>query len=106
MNKTGERQLHIKWRQQNEQVVLCEITDNGVGRSGAARYTETGLKTGKHQSRGMGLCQERVDLYQSLFNSRFSIQVADLLDAHNQPAGTKVTIAFEINPDMIATQVI
>jgi len=106
MNKTGERRLHIKWRQQNERVVICEIMDNGVGRSEAARYTDNGLKTGRHQSKGMNLCQERVDLYKSLFDTRFSIQVADLVDARNQPAGTKVTIAFEINPDMITTQVI
>ncbi|KAA2244952.1 GAF domain-containing protein [Chitinophaga agrisoli] len=100
MNKSGERQLHIHWRYMNEHVLLCEITDNGIGRNAAAQQHGNGLKTGNHQSRGMQLCQERVDLYKSLFNTRFSIQVSDLVDEGNQPAGTRVDIAFEMEPGM------
>ncbi len=98
MNKSGERQLHIRWRYMNEHVLLCEIIDNGIGRNAAAQQHENGLKTGSHQSRGMQLCQERVDLYRSLFNTRFSIQISDLVDEGNQPAGTRVDIAFEMEP--------
>jgi sensor histidine kinase YesM len=105
MNKTGERQLHISWRHEKDQVLLCEIIDNGVGRSEAARRHKGGLKTGSHQSKGMQLCQERVELYKSLFNTRFSVQVVDLVDADNQPAGTKVNIAFETDPDAMVAQV-
>jgi LytS/YehU family sensor histidine kinase len=106
MNKSGERQLHISWRFLKDNTLLCEIIDNGVGRNAAARHHEGGLKTGSHQSKGMQLCQERVELYKSLFNTRFSIQVSDLVDAGNQPAGTKVSIAFEMDPDMIAAQMV
>jgi LytS/YehU family sensor histidine kinase len=105
MNKTGERQLHISWRYLKDHVLLCEIIDNGVGRNEAARRHKEGLKTGCYESKGMQLCQERVDLYKSLFNTRFSVQVVDLVDADNQPAGTKVNIAFEMDPDAIVAQV-
>lgn len=101
MNKQGERRLHIGWHFQRDNVLLCEIVDNGIGRSEAARMHKSGLKTGSHQSKGMQLCQERVELYKSLFNTRFSIQVLDLADANNQPAGTRVEIAFEMDPDTV-----
>jgi LytS/YehU family sensor histidine kinase len=106
MNKTGDKQLHIHWQQQQQNMLVCEITDNGIGRGEAARQAEHGLKTGRYQSKGMHLCQERVDLYKSLFNTTFSIQVTDLTDAANRPAGTKVTIAFEMNPEIMAEQML
>ena len=85
--------------------MLCEIVDNGIGRSEAARRHKDGLKTGPYQSKGMQLCEERVELYKSLFNTRFSVQVVDLVDADDQPAGTQVNIAFETDPDAIVAQV-
>jgi len=105
MNKNGERQLHISWRYLKEHVLLCEIVDNGIGRSEAARRHKDGLKTGSYQSKGMQMCQERVELYKSLFNTRFSVQVVDLVDEDDQPAGTKVNIAFETDPDAMMAEV-
>ncbi|RAJ01555.1 GAF domain-containing protein [Chitinophaga skermanii] len=91
MNKNGDRQLHINWQQQNGHLT-CEITDNGVGRKQAAQNEQQSLKQNKHVSKGMLLCMERVELYKSLFNTHFSIDVEDLYSDNQLPAGTKVLI--------------
>lgn len=105
MNKKGSRLLQINWRSMKEHALLCEITDNGIGRGEAARYQHSDLKSGAHQSRGMQLCLERVELYRSLFNTHLSIHVSDLFDDLNQPCGTRVNIAFETAPGMAAQMV-
>jgi two-component system LytT family sensor kinase len=95
MNKAHDRHLLISWKQMNNKVLLCEITDNGVGRLHASRISSKGLKSSEHQSKGMALCQERIDLYKSLFNTQFQIQIADIENEINEPMGTKVSITFE-----------
>ncbi|MGN6508962.1 MAG: histidine kinase [Chitinophaga sp.] len=93
MNKEGDRSLHIRWRKPKEQELLCEITDNGVGRAQSTRRRVPG-----HASKGMNLCMERVELYKALFNSTFDIRVIDLYGEDGAAQGTKVNIAFEIAP--------
>ncbi len=94
-HKEGHRRLQIHWRRLKEKVLLCEIVDNGVGRAESARH-----RPGKHASKGMNLCMERVELYKVLFNTTFTIRVTDLYDEDGAPQGTKVNIAFEIAPGM------
>lgn len=95
MRKEGSRRLQIHWRRQKEQVLLCEILDNGIGRTESLRH-----RVSKHASKGMSLCMERVELYKVLFNTTFNIRVTDLYDEDGSALGTKVSIAFEIAPGM------
>lgn len=95
MNKEGQRRLQIHWRRQRENVLLCEIQDNGIGRVESSRQ-----RIGKHVSKGMSLCMERVELYKVLFNTSFNIRVIDLYDENGAAQGTRVNIAFEIAPGM------
>ena len=96
MNKEGHRTLQIHWRRQKEEVLLCEILDNGIGRDQALRKRGEG-----HISKGMSLCMERVDLYKALFNTTFNIHVFDLYNEEGVPQGTKVNIAFEIDKEAV-----
>lgn len=93
MNKEGDRSLNIHWRRPGEKELLCEITDNGIGRAQSTRRRPSG-----HESKGMSLCMERVELYKALFNSTFHIRVIDLYSEDGAAQGTKVDIAFEIAP--------
>lgn len=100
MNKTHDRHLRICWQQVSPNILLCEITDNGVGRLQASRISSRGLKSSEHQSKGMALCQERIELYKSLFNTQFQIQVSDIANEINEPMGTKVSITFETDNNL------
>ncbi|MBO9152988.1 histidine kinase [Chitinophaga sp. GCM10012297] len=93
MNKEGDRSLNIHWRRPKEKELLCEITDNGVGRAQSIRRQPS-----SHASKGMSLCMERVELYKALFNTTFHIRVIDLYGEDGVAQGTKVNIAFEIAP--------
>ncbi|SIO47303.1 GAF domain-containing protein [Chitinophaga niabensis] len=98
MNKEGQRKLQIHWRRLKEEVLMCEILDNGIGREQSSRRQGNGLRGESHASKGMSLCMERVELYKALFNTTFNIHVFDLYSEDGQAEGTKVNIAFEIAP--------
>src|SRR5258708_1819101 len=68
------------------------IDDDGVGREKAARY-----KTREHieyQSKGMSLTADRVRLINSVYGDNIKIEVTDLKNEEEQPAGTRVVIQF------------
>ena len=100
MNKEGQRKLQIHWRRLKEDVLMCEILDNGIGREQSSRRQGNGLRGESHVSKGMSLCMERVELYKALFNTTFNIHVFDLYSEDGLAEGTKVNIAFEIAPGM------
>jgi len=91
MNKEGDRRLKVLWLQPEDNTLLCEITDNGIGRKLAGQNRTQTLKHDAYKSKGMMLCMERVELYKSLFNTDFSIEIEDLYN-DEMPAGTKVSI--------------
>jgi sensor histidine kinase YesM len=98
MHKETDRQLHIHWIQLKNNLFACEVTDNGIGRIQSLQYHNDGLKTGRHQSRGMELCLERAELYRSMYHTQFNIEIMDLLGEENTPCGTRVCITFEVAP--------
>ncbi|PSL49357.1 histidine kinase [Chitinophaga niastensis] len=98
MHKETDRQLDIRWVQLHKNLFSCEVTDNGIGRIQALQYHNDGLKTGRHQSRGMELCMERAELYRTMYHTQFNIEITDLLGEENMPRGTRVCITFEIDP--------
>ncbi|MFB6455943.1 sensor histidine kinase [Chitinophaga sp. Hz27] len=103
MAKEGDKQLYIRWIQLQENTILCEVEDNGIGRNLAALRCNIDLKSGvPHQSKGMEICLERIELYRSTFNSSCRIDIEDLLNEHEAPIGTRVKIIFEVNTEMEA----
>ncbi|HTI11816.1 MAG TPA: histidine kinase [Puia sp.] len=77
-------------------IFIVLVEDNGVGREKAARY-----KTGEHieyQSKGMSLTAGRVRLINSVYGDNIKIEVTDLKDDNDQPAGTRVILQFS-KPD-------
>jgi LytS/YehU family sensor histidine kinase len=71
--------------------LLCTIEDNGIGRAAAMRMN--GL-TRAHQSKGMSLSQERINLHNRQQENKVNIRVADKFDDDGEPDGTLVTITF------------
>lgn len=98
MNKEQDRRLRINWQLQEQGILRCEVEDNGIGRSGASRKHADGLKADRHQSKGIELCRERLELYQAMFNTQYSIEIEDLINEQEEPEGTRVSVTFEIDP--------
>ncbi len=90
MPKESDRQLTVKvW--QNDDHVMVEVKDNGVG-----RRVHDKPNTNGHLSKGVGLTSARIDTYSMLRDADASITYEDLKDDRGRAAGTLALLTFEI----------
>ena len=87
MPKEGKKTLTITALVENNHIV-CIIEDNGVGRTFAPR-PEGHISRGQEMTRGIFESLRRKD-------SEAQIELIDLLDATNNPAGTRVKMTIPI----------
>jgi tetratricopeptide (TPR) repeat protein len=90
MPKTGNRQLHIRFSQQPH-LLLCEIQDNGIGRTAAMENSKRKRKL--FNSKGMNYTDQRIKVMNNMFDHQSRIKVTDLV-AEGKANGTLVSIAF------------
>jgi LytS/YehU family sensor histidine kinase len=89
-NKNEKGNLSIRIKEEDEAVIF-EIEDNGVGREAAMRLRQQNFPS--HKSMGVKLTEERLKLINSQNLASFSIE--DLKDGHGSK-GTRVTIRISI----------
>jgi len=80
--------IEVAFSQSNHHLV-CEITDNGIGRKKSAEIKSQQPK--KHVSYGMQLTEERLKILNA-DEADHSLQVEDLLDVAGHSCGTKVKV--------------
>lgn len=89
--KNGEGFIEVSFTQ-DESLLRCIITDNGIGRKKAEQIRkELGVR---HNSKGMDLTFKRIESLNSLTGGRISITIEDMCDEKENPLGTKVIIEF------------
>jgi len=74
--------------------VLCEITDNGIGRIAASKIKKE--KSNKREKHGIDVIQQRIYLINKRYNTeKISLRIEDRLDKNHENAlGTIVKIRF------------
>jgi len=87
-HKKGERNLKIRISK-NEDSIVCEVEDNGVGRKLSAELKSLYRK--EHRSRGMELLSKRFNLLSKEYGSEIQTTVEDLHD-NGTATGTRVAI--------------
>ncbi|RRB04126.1 ligand-binding sensor domain-containing protein [Larkinella rosea] len=93
MQKELGGHLTIDVRKQNE-LLICTIEDNGVGRQKAA---ELRSKSATHaKSMGMQITADRLKLSQTLYGQQPTVVIHDLVDALGEPAGTRVVLKIPL----------
>ena len=75
--------------------VKIEIEDNGVGRETAKTIKDANPVA--RQSHGLNVTAERLDYFSQKNHSQNTVETTDLLDAHGNAAGTRVTLTFQTN---------
>lgn len=76
--------------EENEEELICEAVDNGIGRKKSAEL-QSGIK--RHTSKGIGITKERLA---QLSGHQEPVQYIDLYDSDGKAIGTKVRIFLPI----------
>ena len=76
--------------------IICTIEDNGIGRQAAKELN--GQKK-KHNSMGMEITKERLQIINALKNSALSVDIHDLENEKGVATGTKVEIFIPFEED-------
>jgi ligand-binding sensor domain-containing protein len=79
---------------QDDDYVICEIEDNGIGRAASAVYKQNGSRL--HQSKGINLLEERISMYNRMNETMSSLETVDLF-IDGKASGTRVIIKFNKN---------
>lgn len=73
----------------NDDSLKIIIEDNGVGRA-----SHSGKKDKKHNSLGIQITNERIDLFNKSYTDQISYKIEDKFDSNNNPIGTRVIISL------------
>ncbi len=92
LHKEGIKKLKIQFKLV-EDTLLCEITDNGVGREKAKEIKER--QRSEHESFAMGAIKKRFEILEKHFNGKLGFEYVDLKN-NQEILGTKVIIRIPI----------
>ena len=84
--------ISIRFSLQDD-ILNCEIRDNGIGRERAARLREE--KKPGHQSAALQVTQERLEALRGE-NAYQSLEISDILDEKGEIAGTRVIVRLPV----------
>ena len=77
---------------QEDEILFCKITDDGVGRKKAAELKSKSASTQK--SMGMRITADRIAMLQQ--QNKTSITITDLVLSDGSPGGTEVLIKIPV----------
>ena len=98
--KEGDKKLTIRIKAA-QNLIICEIIDNGVGRVNAVNYYDQ-LPEG-HLSRATDITLQRLISYNKTPAVK-PIEIKDLIDTQNNPVGTSVIIRIKREKTFPASQ--
>lgn len=91
MHKNGERKLTIEFKRISEEIFICRVEDNGIGRKKSFELKEKNSKSKRHESKGLGISQDRIELLQRQGNHA-NLVITDKYDTSGDAIGTLVEI--------------
>jgi ligand-binding sensor domain-containing protein len=96
MHKKGERKIDIIFHLKHDESIVCVVTDNGIGRRKAKEIQNARALAINHESKGMQLVKDKIDVLKQQFKSEISIEVYDVTDMHGEVCGTKVVLQLPV----------
>jgi len=92
-NKPGHDKTLLIEVYADSDFIHYRVEDNGIGRKQSAIYNR--MNKPYHQSMGMQITTDRIDLYNNFSNG--SVKITDLYDSNNNPCGTRVDVQLIIH---------
>ena len=74
---------NIKFNLKDDQFIICEIIDNGIGRKRAEEIKKMKSLGLKHDSKGMQLVKDKIDILRQQFKSEIFIELSDVKDRYD-----------------------
>ncbi|HEY4800821.1 MAG TPA: histidine kinase, partial [Bacteroidia bacterium] len=93
--ENGKGRIGIKISQ-TDTYIICTIQDNGIGRKKSAALKSASRHT-IHESMGMKITNERLEVLNKIHNSDLSAIITDLEDEKGEALGTKIEIFIPVN---------
>ncbi len=90
-NQDGYLQVNLK---RDENNVICEVEDNGVGRE---KSREIEKNKHHHNSHGMSITSKRIELLNKRKKRKTQVNVLDLFDENKKATGTRVQIIVPLD---------
>jgi two-component system, LytTR family, sensor kinase len=90
MPRQGERWVQINFSLSSDDLLVCTVTDNGIGREAATRLKQNGHT--QHKSKGLSLVYDRLNILRQQYGQAFEVNIKDIVDGNNVPAGTEVKL--------------
>jgi putative methionine-R-sulfoxide reductase with GAF domain/ligand-binding sensor domain-containing protein len=92
-----ERKLSLYFDLETDDILLATLRDNGIGRNASAKLKESNgeNKTG-HQSKGMSMVEQRLQLLQQQYDKPFEVTISDIKSINGEVQGTEVTLKIFI----------
>ncbi|MDP2385595.1 MAG: tetratricopeptide repeat protein [Bacteroidota bacterium] len=90
----GSGKISIRFFINDQQELICELTDNGIGITESLKR-KVGIES-DHKSLSMKITKERVEVINSLNKEKIRIHTSDVFNEKNEIAGTRVRIIFPL----------
>jgi ligand-binding sensor domain-containing protein/putative methionine-R-sulfoxide reductase with GAF domain len=91
VHKIGEKRFYINISEHDADSLVCVIEDNGIGRSASGAINRKNLSSVLHQSKGIGIVEQRLELLQQKTLKKACFEIEDLYK-NGEPTGTRVRI--------------
>ncbi|MCE7068062.1 two-component regulator propeller domain-containing protein [Dyadobacter sp. CY326] len=91
LHKDKDRKLRIEFKLIDEEVFLCRIQDNGIGRKKSFEIKAGSLKYKQHESQGLRITKDRIDLLNRQGNHA-KLTITDLYEPDGTASGTLIEI--------------
>jgi len=99
LHKEGDKKLSIRFSNNSEEYLTCIIEDNGIGRQKAETIQKAKITAMVHESKGISIIKERLELLQQKTGKPASLEIKDMY-INNEATGTKVIITIPYyNPE-------
>jgi LytS/YehU family sensor histidine kinase len=94
MPKQDQRKLEVGFSLTADDILLCTIGDNGIGRQASSRLQQVSANGLQHKSKGLSLVYERLNILRQQYQQPFEVLITDLRDEQDNPQGTLVSLSI------------
>lgn len=97
MPKQSAGNLDIQFDLYTDDILLATIRDNGIGRNASAKLKKNNkVNESGHESKGMSMVEQRLQLLQQQYDKQFEVNVLDITDVTGLVQGTQVALKIFI----------